>query len=307
MINVVNYNNSHNNNELQHQHGPKMSSFLMNSGGSGTYGSVVDPKFPPSEEYSQSSYIPAAADYYVPHQSQHYGYNNAAHPHQTSMGYYGQHSGHHAVHSGYYGTCGMSNISQVPMTTSLGHQQQHPSPGIQLQRSPIPSPTPSLTSVMPCNQQMHVSPLQQLHQLQQQPLHHHQMQQMHQINSIPPMNPQPMNPQNQPQPAQQPQQPQQQANNTLLCQPPTPNSPADSDLEDGGSDSDESHNPVIYPWMKKIHVAGAGQFLTISKNSNFNNRTRMFRAMFVVVCGLFEFKFIFFFKTINLHISVFGH
>ena len=52
-----------------------MSSFLMNSG------SYVDPKFPTSEEYSQSSYIPHS-EYYNQHiqAAQHYGYGvNASH------------------------------------------------------------------------------------------------------------------------------------------------------------------------------------------------------------------------------------
>ena len=52
-----------------------MSSFLMNSG------SYVDPKFPTSEEYSQSSYIPHS-EYYNQHiqAAQHYGYGvNAGH------------------------------------------------------------------------------------------------------------------------------------------------------------------------------------------------------------------------------------
>lgn len=49
-----------------------MSSFLMNSTG---YGGA-DPKFPPSEEYSQSSYLQHSSDYYNQHMAaaQHYGY-----------------------------------------------------------------------------------------------------------------------------------------------------------------------------------------------------------------------------------------
>ena len=56
----------------------------------------------------------------------------------------------------------------------------------------------------------------------------------------------------------------QQQNNALqLCQPPTPNSP-ESDCDDGSDMSDDSHNPVIYPWMKKIHVAGARKLPSFS-------------------------------------------
>lgn len=262
-----------------------MSSFLMNSG---TY---VDPKFPPSEEYNQSSYIPAT-DYY--HQAQHYGYavnglggvngGVALNSHQSaSMGYYGQHPSHGA---GYYGApCGMTPAQAGPMTghvapTTLGHQHhlppqqqqqpQHSSPGL-IQRSPLPSPTPSLTSMAACPTQgqtlsHHVSPLLHPHL---QPIHHaghHQlMQQQHgQLTATQQQHAQLAATQQQQLHASIPQQTsaqtqiqqqQQQQNGALqLCQPPTPNSP-ESDCDDA-TDSDESHNPVIYPWMKKIHVAG---------------------------------------------------
>ena len=51
-----------------------MSSFLMNSGYSG-----VDPKFPPSDDYSQSSYLSQHSEYYNHMQAaQHYGYGATA-------------------------------------------------------------------------------------------------------------------------------------------------------------------------------------------------------------------------------------
>ncbi|XP_046639156.1 homeotic protein deformed-like isoform X2 [Daphnia pulicaria] len=313
-----------------------MSSFLMNSGSS-QY--VVDPKFPPSEEYSQSSYIPAAvsSDYYVPHhQVQHYhGYHghhthhhhNVTHPSSVtsaaSMGYYGQHPSHGGavVSAGGYhgggayganGACGIAGTGQqvqVPMTghvaPTLGHHHQHQpqqqhqqSPGM-IQRSPAPSPTPSLTSMVTC-------PSQQLAAQQQQTLGHQQLQLQHQHvqqQQQQPLHQQQLNSSHLQQQQQQQQQQshgvvggggvvsqalmqhdqlshlgsmvaaqqangqqqqlqtqtqiQQQQNNALqLCQPPTPNSP-ESDCDDGSDMSDDSHNPVIYPWMKKIHVAGA--------------------------------------------------
>jgi homeobox protein HoxA/B/C/D4 len=307
-----------------------MSSFLMNSGAS-TY--VVDPKFPPSEEYNQSSYIPATAStdygsYGVPHhhhlshnhlhhhaavshhhqvQQQYHngvsnhtsvigggGYHQLHHQHQSqhsngvglgvsaSMGYYGQQQ--HPSHvsgggsayptAGVYGsTCGGggSTTGQVPMTAnpvSLHQQQQHMQqqqqspPGLIQQRSPAPSPTPSITSmnghqIHPQIQQQH---LQTLHpQQQQQHLQHNVSQQQQpftdQLSHLGSMVAQQ-------QPTSQQLQQQQQTQIALqLCQPPTPNSP-ESDLDDGCSDdlSDDSHNPVIYPWMKKIHVAGSSKF-----------------------------------------------
>lgn len=298
-----------------------MSSFLMNSGSS----YVVDPKFPPSEEYSQSSYIPAAAsDYYVPHQVQHYhGYHhhsvNSAgvvngHPSSVtaSMGYYGQHPSHGGTTAGYGGAygapCGIAPGQQaVPMTghvapTTLGHHHHHPqqhqqSPGL-IQRSPAPSPTPSLTSMVTCPSQQ-IQPQQQTIQHQQlqlqqhqhvQPLHQQlnsshlqqqqqQQQQSHgvvsqalmqhdQLSHLGSMVAQQANGQQ----LQTQTQIQQQQNNALqLCQPPTPNSP-ESDCDDGSDMSDDSHNPVIYPWMKKIHVAGARKLIFLFLVSLTNNR-----------------------------------
>ncbi|KZS03897.1 putative Homrotic deformed protein [Daphnia magna] len=303
-----------------------MSSFLMNSGSS-QY--VVDPKFPPSEEYSQSSYIPAAvsSDYYVPHhQVQHYhGYHghhahhhhNGSHPSSVTsaaatMGYYGQHPSHggaviSAGGGGYHGggaygangPCGIAGPGQqvqVPMTghvaPTLGHHHPQPiqhqqSPGM-IQRSPAPSPTPSLTSMVTC-------PSQQIQAQQQQTLGHQQLQLQHQ-HVQQPLHQQQLNSSHLQQQQQQQQshgggvvsqalmqhdqlshlgsmvaaqqsngqqqlqtltqtQIQQQNNALQLCQPPTPNSP-ESDCDDGSDMSDDSHNPVIYPWMKKIHVAG---------------------------------------------------
>ena len=298
-----------------------MSSFLMNSGSS----YVVDPKFPPSEEYSQSSYIPAAAsDYYVPHQVQHYhGYHHHSvnsgggvvngHPSSASMGYYGQHPSHGgaAGYGGAYGTpCGIAPGQQaVPMTghvapTTLGHhhhhhsQQQHQqqSPGL-IQRSPAPSPTPSLTSMVTCpsqqiqaqQQQIQALGHQQLQHQHVQPLHqqqlnssHLQQQQSHGVVSQALMQHDQLShlgsmvaQQASGQQLQTQTQIQQQNSAALqLCQPPTPNSP-ESDCDDGSDMSDDSHNPVIYPWMKKIHVAGARKSAPPQHETNYNKNTAL--------------------------------
>ncbi|XP_018334751.1 homeotic protein deformed-like, partial [Agrilus planipennis] len=94
-----------------------MSSFLMNpvSGVPSSYhqqsqhlaaGVVVDPKFPPSEEYSQSSYIPTTASDFIGghhiNQSQHpiqYGYHNH---HQATTTPYGPTSGGYGNYGNYY-------------------------------------------------------------------------------------------------------------------------------------------------------------------------------------------------------------
>ena len=83
--------------------GRRMSSFLMNS--SGYAGS--DPKFPPSEEYSQSSYLQHSDYYNQMAAAQHYGYGVGGHTGYPSprdpMAY-----------SGYYQQCNaMSPHQQV--------------------------------------------------------------------------------------------------------------------------------------------------------------------------------------------------
>lgn len=266
-----------------------MSSFLMNSASS----YVVDPKFPPSEEYNQSSYIPAAAsDYYVPHhQVQHYhGYHHVnagggggggmvnGHHHASSMGYYAQHPSHAGYGGAYGAPCGIPPGQQsVPMTghvapTTIGHHQQahHQSPGL-IQRSPAPSPTPSLTTMIPCTNQSGQQSLgqhmqhghmqqQTMHQPQQLNMQHEQNQHVSIMQHDQLAHLGSMVAQQQPtsQQMQQSQTQLQQNNSIQLCQPPTPNSP-ESDCDDASDMSDDSHNPVIYPWMKKIHVGGASR------------------------------------------------
>ena len=86
-----------------------MSSFLMNSGYSG-----VDPKFPPSDDYNQSSYLGSHSEYYNHMQAaQHYGYNATAaaamsgYPNpRDPMGY-----------SNYYQQCGGMTAQQVSIMT----------------------------------------------------------------------------------------------------------------------------------------------------------------------------------------------
>lgn len=60
---------------------PTMSSFLMNGG----YQPQPDPKFPPSEEYSQADYIPPGE--YYQHQHLQYGYQHQYAPVQIGTGY----------------------------------------------------------------------------------------------------------------------------------------------------------------------------------------------------------------------------
>lgn len=192
-----------------------MSSFLMNS--SPAAYAAADPKFPPSEEYSQGNYIP---DYYghsvsgqtgqpPPHQTSHYGYHHHHHLYGTPLAdqpgvtvsqsshHYGHHvgvgvggvgvpPGVHPSHGQYYSPCaaslagqhGQSQLGQVHHLGSQLSQNRVPSP--QLHRSPSPRSQAVLG----------------------------------------------------------------------LGEPPSP-----PDCAIGsGSDSGAGPNPVIYPWMKKVHV-----------------------------------------------------
>jgi len=289
-----------------------MSSFLMNSGTS----YVVDPKFPPSEEYSQSSYIPVVAAstattgqdvYYggnVPHHhhqvhhhgyggyhqqqhqpQQHYVHHQVNGHHQHHQGYYGQHPSHGTTTTtgggGYYGApCG----GMTPVTGHVApvhHHQESPLLITQQQTRTSPvnssgSPTPSLTNFS----QHQIDPMggqQHLIQQQQQQLHMNSVHdQLAHLGSMvaqqPPVSVVPS-----------PEMAGGGNNNSVLCsqhQPPTPSSPddAESDLMDEGvSDeelSDDSHNPVIYPWMKKIHVAGTRKFCKYT----------FFYLLFLIIC-----------------------
>ncbi|XP_067131839.1 homeobox protein Hox-D4a-like [Centruroides vittatus] len=109
-----------------------MSSFLMNSP------AYADPKFPPSEEYSQGNYIPNhAADYYAPPPPQSHPYSYGCVPHATStqqtFGHEASQYNHHAgpqFHQQYHQQpCGLApqdgnrsqNLARGPQ---LHHQAQ---------------------------------------------------------------------------------------------------------------------------------------------------------------------------------------
>ena len=82
-----------------------MSSFLMNSGYSG-----VDPKFPPSDDYSQSSYLSQHSEYYNHMQAaQHYGYGATA----AAMSGYPAPRDPMGYASNYYQQCSAMSQQQV--------------------------------------------------------------------------------------------------------------------------------------------------------------------------------------------------
>jgi homeobox protein HoxA/B/C/D4 len=188
----------------------------------------VDPKFPPSEEYSQSSYIPSpnTADFFintspqgnpVVQQQQYTGYQ---HHHPQYGSYPGYHYHHPPVHPG------VVQPQQPPQ-----HHVYHPMH--QNMQQPPPAVAPCL---QPVSQSIPVSL---------------------QSASMPVVSV---------------------SNGGSLdrLSPPPPESPSttvdqhsnlgdyvgdesgpDEDEDDSGSD--QGSDRVIYPWMRKIHVAGVGE------------------------------------------------
>ncbi|XP_067212432.1 homeobox protein Hox-A4 [Linepithema humile] len=295
-----------------------MNSFLMNPSAAGGYhhhqhqqqagnhhlaatSVMVDPKFPPSEEYSQSNYIPSTgADFFSsggaghhlshPQSQLQYGYHQ--HHHQAAStpygasstvqlnggyagysGYYGPH--HHQVHPVHHATLHPHHhavgalamppeAQQPPLTCPSSMQSQQPQ---QQQQSSVPTSTIlASTPLSPSLMQNHV----------QQPdaLQHHQQQ--HENNACSPAGSSQLHRDNSPD-LQTQQSLSQQSQHIQSGQPQTSqqsqqqhhvedSSDAD-DVEDGqmeGSpgmieeeeEDEENRDRPIYPWMKKVHVAG---------------------------------------------------
>ncbi|XP_076663035.1 homeotic protein deformed [Andrena cerasifolii] len=308
-----------------------MSSFLMNPSAGGGYhhhqhqqaagnhhlaatSVMVDPKFPPSEEYSQSNYIPSTGADFFPtsggghhlnhpqsHQLQ-YGYHQ--HHHQAAStpygassavqlnggyasygGYYGPHHPHHQVHAVHHaslhphhhavGALAMPPEAQQPPLTCPSSMQNQQQPQQQQQPPVSASTVLGSTPLSPGIMQNHVQPpdsLQHHQQPSQQPPHEGNAcspassSQLHRDNS-PDLQQQPNSAQ-QSQHIQNTQQQQQQQQSQQQSQHHVEDGSDQDDMEDDqmmdGSpgmmeeedDEEESGDRVIYPWMKKIHVAG---------------------------------------------------
>ncbi|XP_064471853.1 homeobox protein Hox-B4-like [Ornithodoros turicata] len=124
-----------------------MSSFLMNSP------SYVDPKFPPSEEYSQGNYIPShGGDYFGPqHHPAHpaYGFGAASHgppygPSPENGAYTAATSPHYYQHS-----CSVTQATLSPLSRPLDHAPPPSSPGYGPQGSAPAAPIPRSPSPPP--------------------------------------------------------------------------------------------------------------------------------------------------------------
>ncbi|XP_023234845.1 homeobox protein Hox-B4-like [Centruroides vittatus] len=195
-----------------------MSSFLMNSP------SCVDPKFPPSEEYSQGNYIPThGGDYYAP-QPHPYVYAVNPPPPHPAVTYGPVENGGGPCYPDHGGSP-LYYQHSCSMTPSIGSRVARPTPDHvtsshspvtilppgPTRRSPVSSPPPGVVGLsrVQQSQQPQQNQAQQPPQLSQQPSQLHQ---------------------------------------SAASQPDTGN--PDCAVSGGGQ-------PVIYPWMKKAHVGTA--------------------------------------------------
>jgi hypothetical protein len=201
-----------------------MSSFLMNSG------SYVDPKFLTGEDYAQSGYVHHSGGDYYGHQT---SVQYPAYPvnSQTAALTYGSREAAAMGYSTYYQQCGISPHQQAMHMAAAGHLSNPIATnsshlGHSINRSPASSPTPVTSSTN--TQNSHHHPQQQSQPTPQPHLGYHSPQ-----GSTP--------------------------------QPQT--TPGNDGMSSDCSDDDSSPQacggqmPVVYPWMKKIHVAGAGTLL----------------------------------------------
>lgn len=282
-----------------------MSSFLMNPAGGYHQqhqqpvahhlgpASVVDPKFPPSEEYSQNNYIPSAgADFFggghhLNHPQSHqlqYGYHQ--HHHQAAStpygassavqlnggyagygGYYPHHP-HHQVHAVHHpslhphhhavGALAMPPEAQQPPLTcppSMHNQQQQQPP---VSASTVLGSTPLSPSII------------SNHVRQSESIQLQQTAQQHDVNVCSPAGSGSLHRDNSPDLPQQQQSSQhqhmqgsQQHQNQHHTDEGSDQEDVDDDQIMDGSpgmmdddDDEEEGSRVVYPWMKKIHVAG---------------------------------------------------
>ncbi|XP_034949647.1 homeobox protein Hox-A4-like [Chelonus insularis] len=296
-----------------------MSSFLMNPSTNGGYhqqhqqasvhhisGSsvMVDPKFPPNDEYNQSNYISSpggdffGGSHHLNHSQSHqlqYGYHQHHHqavstPYGTTSavplnggypgygGYYSPHHPHHQVHAVHHanlhphhhaiGTLAMPpEAQQPPLTCSTSMQNQQQQQQQPQQPPPLSSTVLGSTALSPSILPSHVQPpdaQQHLHQSQSQ---QSQQQQQHESNACSP--PQSGSLQRDTSPDLQStsqhqghiQNSQQQQHfvddlsdqDDMDDDPITDGSPGMMEDDD---DDDKNKDRVVYPWMKKVHVAG---------------------------------------------------
>lgn len=208
---------------------------------------VVDPKFPPTEEYSQNNYIPSGGDFFSGHHLNHpqhhlqYGYHHQPPNNYPPNGGYGysnyyhhQLPPNHAIHSQLRPALSMHTEPQnlpcpqnipVSNTTNILQNLADIAPTVSQPASDVNSGVCSPASVGHTNQDSRGSPPGHGSSLQDLGIRledngsddHEEIDDDHMLES-------PL-------------------------------------MDDDDDDDSESGDRVIYPWMKKIHVAGVGKFI----------------------------------------------
>lgn len=233
------------------------SSFLMNSSPAAYPTGTVDPKFPPNEEYSQSNYIP---DYYgtnvqsLANQSHHHLSHHNPHHHPHPYGYHlnyidqtpvQPHPYGHSMHPAHHGHHpSMAPSALAAQAPTLGQQHQYFSPCSISPMAPNNGGMGHGSSSL--HHPLHNSVSNSISPHHQSPLGANPMQHLSSRVSSP------MIPHDTPSP--QPQ--------LGIAEPPSPLDCGMSTASgsDSGAGNGNSH-PVIYPWMKKVHVnQGKGNF-----------------------------------------------
>lgn len=259
----------------------------------------AEPKFPPTEEYSQSNYMPTnGADFFggAHHLNHHpqshpiqYGYQQHHHHQAASTpygavqlnggypgygGYYGSHHPHHQVvhhaaglHPHHHpATLAMPPEAQQPPLTCPPSMQNQPQPQ---QQQAMSSPTVlGSTALSPASlMSTHVPQ----DSLQAHGQHPHDggsacspagSGSMHRDNS-PDLQNQTQISQNCPTGQQQPKQGQHHSESSDPDEMDEDHMMESPGLGEDDDEEEENGDRVIYPWMKKIHVAGVGKFWTL--------------------------------------------
>ncbi|KAJ6224345.1 hypothetical protein RDWZM_002890 [Blomia tropicalis] len=246
------------------------SSFLMNSSPAAYPTAAVDPKFPPTEEYSQGNYIP---DYYganvqslagQPHHHHHHPLshhhaNAAHHPYGYHLNYIDQnaainqshpygHTVHPSAHHGHHNVA-QSALANASASAALGQQHQYFSPCSMSPMGPgggggggggVTGTGPLTHSSLHHSLSSSNSSQNQISPHHQSPLTSNQLPHLSSRVSSPLL-------------ARTPSPSRQQGLVGLIVEPPSPPDCAAS--THSGSDSGNGNgHPVIYPWMKKVHV-----------------------------------------------------
>lgn len=200
-----------------------MSSFLMNSG------SYAEPKFPPNEEYSQNSYIPNhGPDYYGHQPHQNYGYINSQHAGMSYGRENSAYASHHVPNSYFQQTCNLNSQPNLAVHHSLVSSGAPPPPPGLGRTDHLGLDAGTGLSSQPS------SITNPLHRSNHQHQNHHHQQRSPESSPTPPGATT-------------------HSQNHLLSASGIINK-QESNVQQECNNSQNNVHPIIYPWMKKVHV-----------------------------------------------------